>query len=113
MSDPEIPTKKSHAKLPLKKLARKLDLVQAYALRTEKGLTYQQIADVLGASEAGVYQGLKRLHALLGEPNQLKALESQRTSITSEPSISSALKPAQIPLTIARLPFCTSPASLL
>ena len=59
-----------------------IDIAKALKMRLANNMTYQEIADAMGHSKAGVYQALSKIIALIDDPaitNQFRAHKAQLT----------------------------------
>ena len=68
--------------MPGVKLEDRIDVIKAYDLRFNKGLSYRQIGDTFAVSHQAVHQRLQSLKHL-AEPQEVKAYENNKTSILS------------------------------
>jgi transcriptional regulator with XRE-family HTH domain len=77
----------------------KIDVLEAYRLRTQHGLTHQQIADHLGVAKASVTQRLAQFSAMVHTPAEKQQFDSIRVqALTSieEQLMSCLLQPDKL-----------------
>ncbi len=76
-----------------------VDIGKALKLRLQGGLTYQQIADVLGTYKTTIVRALKPFLALIKNPEALQVYKDNRAALLNAAEmtlLSSALRPDKI-----------------
>lgn len=59
----------------------RIDKLKAYQLRVVNKLTYSQIGAIFGVSESAASQCLRKVEAIIGDPEVLQAQESVKTQL--------------------------------
>ena len=75
--NPDLPTDIPDTK------PKKVDIAKALTLRLQHGMTYQQIADIMGVRKQSVHGALMRFRELINSPDQVNAYEINRSKILS------------------------------
>ena len=65
---------------------KRINVLEAYRLRTQAHLTYQQIADLQGITRSAVHQGLSRFLEQLPSDDQLRSFEESKADLLSAAS---------------------------
>ena len=71
----------SSASIPETETRQPVDLLKAYKLRVQHGLTYQQIADATGQPKSSIHRALTDLMTLLDDPERLQHYEDARPKL--------------------------------
>ena len=59
----------------------RIDVSRAWSLRIKHGLSYQQIADMLGCSKQGVHQVLRKFSEIIDNPKAVAAYQDARVDL--------------------------------